>query len=246
MKPFLFLTLALLSAALNAQGTVSADTIKETISYRLDEIVISNMTEEAALGEPDEKSKKTQVLSPDIKAAYYFENTVGERTYLKTVMFKVGKVKHKTEVHIRLYKKQDYEQGIYADGKVKEAVTVMPGKQIDADDIVVYLEPGQKGVVEVSLLEYDIEMPKDGLFVSVEGAGYYDADGKKLQNLKVKELTWLEFHNTKSDNFCVWAKDRGWDNINRRIKNDFESFKKEVPKKILKAPNYGLKVVRSI
>lgn len=251
MKPLLLTSALLFSAVLYSQDSVTTytDSVGEKTDYYLNEIVISNMADEVSLGEPDEKSKKMQVITSDSKTAYYFENTVGEGTYLKALMFKVGKVRHNTKARIRLYEKKSYIQEVNMKEGVKKYQSFIPGEEISSEEIEVNLKPGQKGLIEIDLLEYGITMPVEGLFVSIEGVGYYDAEGNSIANVKTKELTWLEFHVTTSDNFCGWINPQGtdngfWVNINKWRKSDFEFLGTKTPKKALIAPNFGLKVVR--
>lgn len=250
MKPHLLATAALLSTALYAQDNLIADSAQIT-NYNLSEVVVSNTTGEMLLGELDAKSKKGSTITADSKAAYYFENSTEEEgLHLKSMLFKVQKVKYKTEARIRFYKKHDYAQEVYMKEGKKTYASFIPGEEIESKDIVIYLEPGQKGIIEIDLLKNGIKLPAEGLFVSLEGVGYYDTDGKAIEGLKSKDLTWIDFHTSTTDNYCGWINPQGtenwfWVNINKWIKSDFEFFEKEVPKKSLTAPNFGLKVTRS-
>ena len=255
MKTILLASTVLLSTMSYAQGDLVAadDSVKngKELRYRLNEIEVSNRDTEVVLGELEAKSKKGMIIAPDGKIACYFENTAGDGASLKSMLFKVQKVKYRTEAHIRLYSKHDYMQDLYAqDGSTVSYASFIPGEQIKTEEIVVSLEPGQKGVIEIDLTKYDIAMPADGLFVSLEGVGYFDAEGKELTGLDAKEMAWVDFHPTTKDNYCEWTATQGtqsrfWLNINKRIKKDFEiAFKKAPSKKILRAPNFGLKVTR--
>ena len=253
MKKILLAWAAILSTALYSQhDLVAGVNNNEALTYTLDEIVVSNH-EDILLGELDAKSKKGRALDANSKIACYFENAFTDgKGQLKILYFKVQKVKFKTEAHIRLYTKKDYVQEIYPAGSdtVNSFNSFIPGNAIAAGDIVVTLQPGQKGIIEVDLSGYDIAMPAEGLFVSLENIHYFDADGKCITYLKPKEKTWVDFHPTANDNYCDWINPQGtdswfWINTNKMIKNDFKTvFKKEPSKKILTAPNFGLKVSR--
>lgn len=250
MKPLLFASAVLFSAALNAQDTAMA------VSYSTDDTNYSvskaaSPNGEILLGELDAKSKKGQTITSHSKAAYYFENdTKEEGVILQSMLFKVQKVKYKTEARIRLYKKKDYMQEVcHKDGTKTSYASFIPGEQIATKEIVVNIEPGKKGVVEIDLAKYNIVMPAEGVFVSLEGMGYYDINGKAIEKPESKDLTWIDFHPTTTDNFCDWINPQGtddwfWVNTNKWRKSDFEFFKKDVPKKALVAPNFGLKVAR--
>lgn len=254
MRTLLLASAVLLSTAIHAQNNLVAvdDSVnKENIqSYQIKEVLISEMRE-VLLGELDVKSKKGFNIAKDSKHAYYFENTVGsEGVFLKTMLFKVQKVKHKTKAHIYLYKKHDFIQRAYFESDSISYPSFIPGEKIGTKEIVVNMEPGQKGIIEVDLTKYNIEMPAEGLFVSLEGVGYYDENGNEITGLKQKEMTWIDFHPTTTDNYCGLAITQGidkafWVNNNKWLKSDFKNvFKKEPSKKILIAPNFGLKVGR--
>lgn len=221
------------------------------IAYTLNDVVVSNSI--IMLGDADAKSKKGRTINGDGRTAYYFGNPEKqEGLYLNSVLFKVQKVKYKTEARIRLYGKREYVQDAYhpKTGVKNSYNSFIPGEQVTTDEIVVFLEPGQKGVIEIDVSQYDITMPAEGLFVSLEGVGYYDANGKSLHQLDSKDMTWIEFHPAVDDNFCEWTHPRGsdskfWMNVNKWLRNDYEfAFETDVPKKVLKVPNFGLKVER--
>ena len=256
MKLLLIASAALLSVALYAQDTAMAnvDSANGTIvNYRLSELVVSGDTPDVLLGELNsKKSRKGQTISADSKVAYYFENTTREDgVYLKSMLFKVAKVKHKTEARIKIYKKHDYVQDTYhpKTGAKFSYATFIPGDPIATQEIIVFLEPGQKGVVEVDLTEYGIIMPEEGLFLSLEGVGYYDAAGKPMKITDRKEMTWIDFHPTATNNYCAWINSAGtnsyfWNNINKHLKVDYEVvFEHKPSKKTIMAPNFGLKVI---
>lgn len=251
MKTFLIASIALISALLYSQDNmVAAADDKETGTYTPDEIVL-NKHGDVLLGELDARSKKGRALDANSKIAYYFENaSVEYQGQLKTLYFKVQKVKYKSEAHIRLYTRKDYVQKTYPPGSDmgNSFNSFIPGDMIPTDDIVVVLQPGQKGTIEVDLSGYGIVMPSDGLFVSLESVVYFDEKGNKATGLKPRDKTWVDFHPTTTDNFCAWINPQGtdswfWVNSNKLIKNDFKTvFKKEPTKKILTAPNFGLKI----
>jgi len=249
MKTLLFISSVLFAITGYSQDTAVNDAIK---NYKLEEIIISNVKEDILLGELNAKSKKGYTIGSESRHAYYFENNVGiEDVFLKTVLFKVQKVKHKTEIRIRLYKKHNYMQDMYTEtGETISYASFIPGELIETRDILVNMEPGDRGIVEIDLSKYNIVMPPEGLFVSLEGVAYYDSEGKIMIGLKPKELTWIDFHPTVTDNYSQWLTTQGtdswfWMNVNKRIKYDFEAvFKKKPSKGILTAPNLGLKVGR--
>lgn len=198
--------------------------------------------QDVMLGEYDVKSGKGRALGRD---AYFFENKEKtEGVFLKSFLFKVDKANHRTKANIRFYKKKEFVQEVYLDLGTLIYPSFVPGDVIEASDIVVYIEAGQKGIVEIDLSQYNIAMPANGLFVSLEGDGYFDVDGNKIASLKSKDLTQISFRPSVTDNYCGSATLYGqdsefWINNNKSLKTDFKySFKKEVPQKMLVAPNF--------
>lgn len=251
MKSLLFITTILFCTGLSAQDNVVAAAEiannEKMITYSLNEVVV-NSPGEILLGEFNDKSRKRQGLG---KEACYFENTIGEGAALKAFLFKVDHAKYNTKLYVRFYEKKEYMQDIYVDNDTISYPSYIPGNEIKTEEITVNIEPGQKGVVEVDLSEYEIIMLQNGLFVSLELVGYFDDSGKEKKGIKFKDLTSIDFHPTTKENYCGWAevygrKDSGfWKNYNKSIKAGFKyGFKKEPSKSILVAPNFGLKVVR--
>lgn len=249
-KSLLFITAILFTTVLFAQGNVvdAADTANadKMTTYSLKEVVI-NAPGEILLGEFNDKSRKGQGLG---KEAYYFENSIGEGAVLKAFLFKVYRARYNTKLNVRFYEKKEFMQDVYVDNDTISYASYIPGNEIKTKEITVNIEPGQKGTVEIDLSGYDIIMPQNGLFVSLELMGYFDERGNAVKGIKYKDMTRIEFHPTTTDNYCALAQVQGrdetfWINCNKSIKADFKyGFKHEPSKSILVAPNFGLKVVR--
>ena len=63
-----------------------------------------------------------------------------------------------------------------------------PGKELLYETVVFRATELGGDVYNLDVSEYDIMMPKDGLFVSIQVLGYTDAQGKLLPNKKYKEI----------------------------------------------------------
>lgn len=240
--------LILLAAAVLFGATVSAQNQDVALNSAPQNLIGSyaSSSQDVLLGEFDVKSKKSQGMGKD---ACFFENNIGEGVVLKSFLFKVDKAKHTAKANIRLYEKKEFIQELYVESDTVTYPSFIPGNEIPAKDIVVTIAPGQEGVVEIDLSEYNITMPAEGLFVSLELIGYFDAEGNAMTGLNPKkDLTRIDFHPTTADNYCGWAKVQGreggfWMNRNKWTKADFKyAFKKEPHKNILTAPNFGLKI----
>lgn len=241
MKSNVLTSAMLLSTAIYAQNQDVAftSTSENNISS------YTSVSEDVLLGEFNAKSKKSKGLGKD---AYFFENNMGDGVSLKSFLFKVDEVEYRTKAYIRFYEKKEYVQDLYVENETVSYPSYIPGSEIQTKEITVDIKPGQKGTVEIDLSEYNITMPAEGLFVSLELMGYFDAEGNAITGLKSKDLTSIDIHPTTTDNYCGWTvpqgKEKGfWINSNKWIKADFKyAFKKEPSKKILTAPNFGLKV----
>lgn len=202
-------------------------------SIKLKEIVVSASKKSTPiLGEFEGKRKKYISVNRENQFASYFENRDHQKLMLKSFLFKVSKVKDKTVLRIHVYRKMEYNKIIHPDIAIQEK------------DIVKILEPGTKGVVEVNLAEYAIEMPDDGVFIGIEGLASYDKSGNPYSD--IDELTQIEAHQSESETYCVKYKilNDVWININEWLKRDYPlTFKKEINKNMLFVPSFGLKVL---
>lgn len=247
MKKILLTSLLLLTGLTYAQDNPVASVDNPASENRVNEVLVAK-NDGFLLGELDVKSKKSRPVGKD---AYYFENSIpGKFFLLWSFSFKVEQVKYKTKLQVHLYKKKDFVQEVYTDEGTVTYPSFVPGDEIETKDIIVYVDPGQKGLVEVDLSSFGIVIPLDGVFVSLELVNYLDENGVAIQRPKFKrnELTTIEFHPSITDNYCGRAGIYGtdtefWINSNKSLKADFKySFKKEVPQKMLVAPNFGLRV----
>jgi len=64
----------------------------------------------------------------------------------------------------------------------------LPGEVLTYDNVVFIANEENKKIREVDITEFDIYMPKKGLFISLQVLGYTDANGKLLPNKKYQEI----------------------------------------------------------
>ena len=64
----------------------------------------------------------------------------------------------------------------------------LPGDVLTYDNVVFIANEKNEKILEVDITQYDIYMPKNGLFVSLQVLGYTDAKGKLLPNKKYQEI----------------------------------------------------------
>lgn len=222
-------------------------------SYQLDEVVIANkkIIDTLLLGDFDEKRKGTLPLHIQNEVALFFENNFEEEVALQTFLFKVWRIKYKTAIRLRLYKKRIFKSYHFLPDDPKKLRyyfdTIIPGDDLLGENIIIYLDPQKKEIIELDLSQYNIKIPKEGVFVSLECLGYFDEDNNPIV-LNKNKLSEIEMHTTKKDNYCaVWTTGivKHWVNQNQHLKIDYEyALKTEIPKSVLKEPTFGLKVVK--
>ena len=64
----------------------------------------------------------------------------------------------------------------------------LPGDVLTYENAVFIANEKNEKILEFDVTEYDIYMPKNGLFVSLQVLGYTDANGKLLPNKKYQEI----------------------------------------------------------
>lgn len=226
-------------------GLSSTILLLTPIIITLKEVVIKKGKCPILLGEFDRKIKRYLTLKVQNQITYFFENTKIDTCYLQTFLFKSKKVKTKTAIRVHLYtKKIDTLAYKVIENGVKKTLfftTLIPNDEIENQEIIIHLEPNQKGIITIDLKKYDIQMPKEGLFVGIECLAYFDRNNKQID--QVDFPTEIEAHLTQKNNYCVKHKlhDIGWNNENDRVKRDFQLvFRNSDPSKSLFAPTVGL------
>lgn len=221
-------------------------------NYELNEIVINSkrVIDTVLLGEFNEKKRGTLSLYEQNEVAVFFKNDLEKNVALKTFLFKIWRIKYKTAIRLRLYKKRIFNTYYFSpndpEKKKNYYNTVIPGDDLMGENIIIYLEPQKKEIIEVDFSKYNIQMPKEGVFISVECLAYYDKNGNII-NPEKNKLSELEMHTTALDNYCIKYTNitRFWVNQIHHIKADYKyMIQKDVPISILKAPTFGLKVLK--
>lgn len=194
----------------------------------LEEVVITsrNLLELGYI--KNKKSKNTTGVSEGLEVAVFISNKYNFPVKINSIQFKVEKIKSKAAFRIHLYKKSENN--------------LFPQEELLHDNKIQYLEPDTNGLVEVDLSDYNIILPKDGVFVSIEGIGGNNTSTTKSK----KNLIQFETHSSELEIYQVrnYKNNVGWVNINKWLpKNYMETFNKEYDKRKLYVPSFGLKVV---
>lgn len=164
---------------------------------------------------------------PMTQAVLFIENDLNKPISVQSFSFKVKKVDTAISYQIRFYKKTDFTYNIKeTDTKLTANI---PDELLFEVPQIYTLTENTKGIVEVDLSEFGIEIPSEGVWVSLETTN--------------NEVINLEFHRTDKENFCYYNGEAGWWNENHILKRDFQYvFNKTPRKKNLTAPSFGLKV----
>lgn len=211
---------------------IGSEILLEPNAFILDEVVISGLTDVVTLGYTDKKKLSYSGTAEGFQDAVYIPNNLGKASYVKSFLFKIVESKSRFAYRLHFYKpSKDMRH---------------PGQEITRANIVRFTEKGAKGLTEVDLSEYKVAFPTEGVYVSIEGLGSCDANGKIIET-KYSYITYEDFQSAEPI-FCHQPEffiRSGWINENERTLRDYkENFKKEAPKEELRVPQFGLKVYR--
>lgn len=193
----------------------------------LEEVIISNK-DFLSLGYIKKpKSKNIIGVSEGLEVAVFIKNDFEYPVKISSVKFNVKKVKSRVAYRIHLYKNS--ENNSY------------PKEELLIDNKIEYLEVNTKGLVSVDLSEYNITLPKEGVFISIEGIG-----GKNTSSTKNKKnLIQFETHLSELEIYQErnYKNNVGWVNINKWLPDNYlKTFNKMYDKRKLFVPTFGLTV----
>lgn len=169
-------------------------------------------------------------ISKGIEICAFIENSEKKEYKIESILFNVKKTKNNIKYRVHIYKQSNNN--------------LSPGIELTNVNIINEIEKNTKGIIEVNLSEYNIILPLEGVFVSIEGI---DGFGNELKSLKEKNEFTLELNVFKTESEIYQFKNHfnttGWVNYNKWLpENYYTSFKKKYDKTKLYAPAFGLKV----
>lgn len=175
----------------------------------------------------NQKSKNIIGVSDGLEVAVFINNEFDYPVKINSIQFNVKKIKSRVAYRIHLYKKS--ENNLY------------PKEELLIDNKIEYLEIDTKGLVNVNLSEYNIILPKEGVFLSIEGIGGNNTTSTKSK----KNLIQFETHISELEIYQErnYKNNIGWININKWLPDNYKkTFNKEYDKRKLFVPSFGLKV----
>lgn len=196
----------------------------------LDEIILSSVKPED-LGYIDKKANGQSLgLGLNGNTGIYINNKFDDLKIVNSIKFQVSKVYDPMMIRAKLYDVDTIHNRIY------------PGSILNQKDYRIKIEKKSKESFEIKLNE-NIQFPKNGLFVILEGLSY--SDGSSLRNGK---KTGIRLAATKSDDNIYYYKvnhsSEFWLDYNRWAIEDYKiSFGREIPRKWLSVPLIGITVV---
>lgn len=218
-------------------NTITIDNLNSNFIYmskktvELEEVVITN-DKKIKLGFIEaEKTNDKVGVSIGLEIAEFIKNDLNYPAKINSILFKVKKVKTKVSYRVHLYLPS--KNGFY------------PTDDLITENIIQTIEPNAKGLIEINLAMLGITLPKEGVFVGIEGLSGNNLDktfGGNKSNL-------LQFEVTKSDEQIYFEKNTlkgvGWVNFNKWLPDDyFKTFNKEYDKNKLFVPSFGIKIVK--
>ena len=142
--------------------------------YNLDEVVIT-VKKDIQIGFIDAKNSKDIVgVSLGLEVAVFIENKLDYPALIKSVQFKVKKTKEKIAYRLHLYE--------ISENNLK------PGDDLLNENFIYYIEPKVQGLIDIDLSEYNIVLPKKGVFVCIEGVDGLNTNSTKSEDNNLKFL----------------------------------------------------------
>ncbi|KGO90543.1 carboxypeptidase-like regulatory domain-containing protein [Flavobacterium subsaxonicum] len=201
-------------------------------AVELNEVVVTK-TVQVTIGYSSMKKLKFSGIKKGFQDAVYIENTLGSAAAIQSFLFKIVSAKQRFAYRLHIYKAENDNRH--------------PGNELLHDNVIGFVEKGTKGLVELDLSGYNIEFPAEGAFVGIEGLGLCDENGALLPDSENASLSYETF---QCDKPIYWHqpdfyKNVTWINIHEMLIKDYtQVFKTATPKNELRAPSFGLKVVR--
>lgn len=199
--------------------------------YKLDEVIISSKLFDSykIIGYLNE-NKTSYEWKGNGETTLFIENESKDVTQIISILFKIRKVKSRSAYRVHFYKKMESH--------------FHPGERLINEDIIGFIEPDTKGIIELDISQYALQFPIEGMFLSIEPLGF--TNEKEITKQRDNGL-FFEFHQTKKNIYFhrISFSPENWDNVNERLVKDYIYLGKEkVPSKNLIAPSFGIKIIR--
>jgi hypothetical protein len=144
------------------------------IEYLLEDVIVPNKRSTKTLGFLKDKEKIKIGVGKGIELVVFIENSDQKEHYVKDFSFKIKKEKGgQTAIRLHFYNKSE--------------IDFKPGKELLNKDIIFYFDENKdKGIVNIDVSNYNIELPKEGAFVGIEFVGNIEQFKKEDINTKIE------------------------------------------------------------
>lgn len=187
----------------------------------IDEVVIiSSKKEDIILGEKNRFiNRMSNSISKEILYGITFQNSLNFNLNIDKLVYFVDKIKFKTAYRINIF---DYNQVPINLGHQYAEI----GKLLYSTDTL-YLEPKQKGKVEIKIKENETISKGNSVFITLELIAYYDIDNNIIQP-SLEDFSKIKFQLSNKTNYYAKRIDltngkltENLININAMINYDF-------------------------
>lgn len=197
----------------------------------LDTVTVTGDAPTVLIGHSGKEQSGVWGVSRNTQSAVYIESPFKVPVLIKSFIFRPVKVEQRCAYRIHFYKERECPA---------------PGdNDLMQRDTIFYIEKGTKGVVELDLSSFAIEMPPEGIYASIEGLGGFNTVGDEYKTPERSGFSFESFHTWEFIYYFQpdYLNGTGWININEMYRNDFTDFGvKKLKKKNFRAPSFGLRV----
>ncbi|WP_395043556.1 carboxypeptidase-like regulatory domain-containing protein [Flavobacterium sp.] len=198
--------------------------------YSLEEVVVGN--KKYIAGNIDKKKTKMVGLSMGLETGSYIKNNFKKEFKVKSLKFKVNKVKDDVKYRIHFYSfKKD---------------TLVPNIELTTKNKINTLTKNTKGIIEINLENENIIFPLEGIYITLECLSGENVPDNKYFLSKKEAIFSIEAY--KSSNFEFVSRNSlkgvGWINVNEWLPRNYkDTFGKDYDIGLLYVPTFGLDLI---
>lgn len=216
-------------------------------TYLLDEITLNSKNKNIIIGQHIKKSSEQTIVNLDEKFALFFKNPNEKNYKVKSIFLNFKKAPNDTELELNFYEKKIIERD-YKNQETKlttKLSEIIPDTKKNIGKLNFKVNKNlNKHIIEIYLDSIDINMPSDGLFVSIKTKKVYN-EKEIIKITSYEHLPVLFNHKTNENNFCVKMQntDDYWQNINLigRHHENTDKYHPLIPMKFYE-PSISLKI----
>lgn len=153
---------------------ISNTVLLEPDTIALNEVIVKNNVDSDFnnINFINEISKPSMGFGKGYEIGVFIENKEQKVKDIHSVVFKIHNYKRKTTEN-RYFRIHFYNKSIESD---------LPGKEILIDNMIYFIKPDVTGLTAFDISKYNIQLPLDGLFVSIENLGFLNSNKDDFMN----------------------------------------------------------------